>query len=258
MAQAIRSNPMIRHLGFIVLLYLATIPRFAVADPPVAKDAGENRAISFSLPDASGREVSLADFKSKKAIVVVFTGTQCPVNNYYMPRLKELHTEYDARGVGFLAVNSNTQDAADKVAQHARTHRLPFPVLKDADQKVAALLQAERTPSVFVLDARRAVCYRGRIDDQYGVGFQRPKPTRRDLAAALEELLAGKPITVAKTEAGGCLISQGRKAAPAGKVTYTNQVARILQKSCQECHRPGQIGPFSLLSYGQAKGWAEM
>src|SRR5262245_4360367 len=246
-----------RHVGFVVLLGLAVMPLHLVADRP-AKDAGEGRAISFSLKDAGGREVSLADYKAKKAVVVVFIGTECPVNTYYMPRLKELHEKYAASGVQILAVNSNPPDSAEKVAEHAKKHGLPFPVLKDADQKVAELLQAERTPSVFVLDGRRIVCYRGRIDDQYGVGFQRPKPTRRDLAEALDELLAGKPITVAKTEPAGCLISLARKAAPAGKITYARQVARILQKSCQECHRPGQIGPFSLLTYAQAKGWAEM
>lgn len=247
-----------RHIGFVLLLGLATTPFLAVADRPTDKEAGENRAVSFSLRDAGGREVSLADFKDRKAIVVVFTGTECPVNNYYMPRLKELHDEYAAKGVQFLAVNSNTQDAADKVAEHAKKHGLPFPILKDADQKVADLFQAERTPSVFVLDARRTVCYRGRIDDQFGVGFQRPKPNRRDLAEALDELLDGKPVTVARTEAAGCLIGRAKETAPAAKITYTNQVSRILQKNCQECHRPGQIGPFALMTYKSARGWAEM
>ncbi len=247
-----------RPIGFVLWLGLAATPLLAVADRPADNGAGENRAVSFSLKEAGGREVSLADFKDKKAVVVVFTGTECPVNTFYVPRLKELHDEYAAKGVQFLAVNSNTQDAADKVAEHARKHGLPFPVLTDAGQKVADLFQAERTPSVFVLDSRRTVCYRGRIDDQYGVGFQRPKPNRRDLAEALDELLAGKPVAVPRTEAAGCLIGRARQTAAAAKITYTNQVARILQKNCQECHRPGQIGPFALMTYKSARGWAEM
>ncbi len=242
--------------GFALLLGLAAVPLLAGRSPD--KEAKEDRPLSFSLKDAAGREVSLADFKDKKAIVVVFVGTECPVNTYYMPRLKELHDEYAAKGVQFLAVNSNTQDPADRVAEHARKHRVPFPVLKDPDQKVADLFGAERTPSAFVLDSRRAVRYCGRIDDQYGVGFQRPRPNRRDLAEALDEILTGKPVTVARTEAAGCLIGRAREETGAGKITYTKQIARILQKNCQECHRPGQIGPFSLLTYRQARGWAEM
>jgi peroxiredoxin/mono/diheme cytochrome c family protein len=215
-------------------------------------------SISFSLKDVAGRDVALTNFGDKKAIVVVFTGTECPVNNYYMPRLKELHQKYAAKGVQFLAVNSNPQDSVQDVAEHAKREGLPFPVLKDADQKVAALLNAERTPEVVVLDSRRTICYRGRIDDQFGVGVRRPQPSRRDLAEALDDTLAGKPVRVSRTEVTGCLIARSKKTASAARITYTNQIARLFQKNCQECHRPGEIGPFSLLTYRQATGWADM
>src|SRR5262245_43392205 len=134
------------HSGFVVVLGLALLPLIAVADRPAGKDTEANRVLAFSLKEVGGREISLADFKDQKAVVVVFTGTECPVNNWYMPRLKELHAEYGTRGVQFLAVNSNTQDSADRVAEHAKQHGLPFPVLRDEDQKVADLLKAERTP----------------------------------------------------------------------------------------------------------------
>ncbi len=78
---------------------------------------------------------------------------------------------------------------------------MPFPVLKDFDQKVADAFGAERTPEAFLLDANRVIRYHGRIDDQYGVGVSRDKPTRRDLKEALDELLAGQPITTPQTEA---------------------------------------------------------
>jgi peroxiredoxin len=247
-----------KQIALALLVALAAVPLSAVADGPLANKTNEARAIAFSLKDAGGREISVGDFKDKKAIVVVFTGTECPVSNYYMLGLKKLHGEYAAKGVQFLAVNSNTQDSAAKIAEHAKQHGLPFPVLKDVDQKVAELLQAERTPEVFLLDSRRDVCYRGRIDDQYGVGYRRPQPNRRDLVEALEEMLAGKPVSVAQTQAAGCRIGRPKTTECAGNITYSKQVARILQNRCQECHRPGEIGPFSLTSYGQAKGWADM
>ena len=88
---------------------------------------------------------------------------------------------------------------------------MPFPVLKDFDQQVADAFGAERTPEVFLLDANRVIRYHGRIDDQYGIGFRRDKPARRDLEQALDELLAGQPITTPRTEASGCPIERSRK-----------------------------------------------
>jgi peroxiredoxin len=212
---------------------------------------------NFTLPDQSGKPVSLADFKDKKAIAVVFIGTECPLVNLYVQRLKELHEEFAKESVAFVAINSNTQDSAEAVAAHAKKHQLPFPVLRDTDQKAADAFKAERTPEAFVIDSTGKVCYRGRIDDQFGIGFQKPQHTRRDLAEALKEVLAGKPVSIAKTEVQGCFIGREKKEVAAGGITYTNQVARILQGRCQECHRPGQIGPFSLMTYKQAKAWSD-
>ncbi len=221
----------------------------AVADKPVA---------DFSLPDPrhDGRKVSLADLK-EKVVVVVFVGTECPINNAYMPRLVELHDEFAKKGVAFLAVNANSQDTPERVAKHAERYHLPFPVLKDAGNVVADQFGAKRTPEAFVLDAGRRVRYRGRIDDQYGVGFSRPAPTRRDLAEALNEVLAGKPVTTATTEPAGCQVARLVQLKEAGQVTYAKDVSRLLQNRCQECHRPGQIGPMSLLSYDDAVAWSE-
>jgi peroxiredoxin len=212
----------------------------------------------FALKDAGDQKtVSLADFKDKKAVVVVFTGTECPISNAYLPRLAELHKEYASKGVQFLAVNSNSQDTADVVAAHAKKFEIPFPVLKDDGATVADLLGAKRTPEVVVLDSQRKICYQGRIDDQFGVGYKRGQPTRKDLAVAIAEVLAAKPVAVASTPVAGCLISHNREAKAAGTVTYTKNVATIFQNRCQECHRAGQIGPFSLKTYKQAVAWAD-
>jgi hypothetical protein len=106
---------------------------------------------------------------------------------------------------------------------------------------------------VYLLDAKRVIRYHGRIDDQYGLGFRREKPTHSELEQALGDLLAGKPITAPSTEASGCPLERARKPRVVGEVTYAKQVARVVQKRCQECHRPGEIGPFSLLTYEDAK-----
>src|SRR5581483_764026 len=117
----------------------------------------------------------------------------------------------------------------------------------------AAAFGAKRTPEVFLLDAGRAIRYHGRIDDQYGVGFRREAPTRRDLREALDELLAGKPVSTPRTEVAGCVIDRAARPRPAGEVTYAKHVAPIVRRRCQECHRPGEIGPFPLLTYDDAR-----
>src|SRR5437764_8581871 len=122
----------------------------------------------WTLPRGDGQPWSLArDGRGAKAVVVLFLGTQCPINNLYLPVVAELHKKYAPRGVVFVGVNSNAQDDADAVARHAREFNLPFPVLRDAGAKVADRFAAARTPEAFVLDGTRTARYRGRIDDRY-------------------------------------------------------------------------------------------
>jgi peroxiredoxin len=232
-----------------------------IAAPPAPDKVAPPRpgaaVADFTLPDVHRRPRTLGDFKDKKAFVIVFVGTECPLANLYVPTLTELHKEYAGKGVQFLAINANVQDSFIAVAAHAQERNLPFPVLKDFDGRAADALGARRTPEAFLLDAKRVVRYHGRIDDQYGVGTRRDAPTRRDLKQALDELLAGKPVTTPTTDTPGCLIGRAKKPRVAGEVTYAKQVSRILQKRCQECHRPGQVGPMALLTYADARGWAD-
>ena len=248
--------------GLLIFSTLTILLGAAVAfsDPDEKKLAAPQAGATvpdFTLKDIHRRPRSLAAFKAKKAIVVVFIGTECPLSNLYVPALIELHKEYAGKGVQFLAINANAQDPFLRVSAHAQDREIPFPVLKDFDHHAADALGAKRTPEAFVLDAERVIRYHGRIDDQYGAGYQREKPTRRDLKEALDELLLGKPVTTSTAEAPGCLIGRVREPRIAGPVTYTKQVARIMQNRCQECHRPGEVGPFSLLTYEDARGWAE-
>ncbi len=99
--------------------------------------------------------------------------------------------------------------------------------------------------------------YRGRIDDQYLVGAQRPKIGRRDLLVAIEELLAGKAVGTPTTDAPGCFIGRARKVKPRGEITFSKHIAPILNRRCVECHRDGEIGPFPLTSYKEIEGWSE-
>src|SRR5262249_61947708 len=110
---------------------------------------------------------------------------------------------------------------------------------------------AERPPGAFGVGGDK-VLSRGRIDDQFGYRPRRDEPTTHELADALDDVLAGKAVRVAVTEVEGCLISRTVQTRKDGTVTFTKDIAAILQKNCQECHRPGQIGPMPLISYEDA------
>ena len=213
---------------------------------------------NFTLKDTDGKEWSLDALSKTKAVVVVFIGIECPVSNAYLPALNELHKKYADKDVQFLAVNSNALDTPAKIVGHAKEYKVAFPVLKDTANVVADKFGARRTPEAFVLSPAGVVLYQGRIDDQFGIGYKREGPTRRDLAAALDEVLAGKTVSTAKTDVAGCLIARAIKPKETGTVTYAKQVARILQNNCQECHRPGQVGPMPLLTYDDAVAWSGM
>jgi len=239
------------------LALLLCVTWTAAANAGKTESAVGRRIENFSLHDYRGKEYALADFSGRKGVVVAFLGTECPLARLYAPRLAALDKKYAEKGIAFVAINSNRQDAVTEIAAHARTHGIEFPVLKDVGNKVADQFGATRTPEVFLLDADRVVRYHGQIDDQYGVGTARHEPTREHLALAIDQLLAGQPIEVAKTDAVGCLIGRVREPSADSEVTYSNQIARILQNRCVECHREGEVAPFAMTEYDEVAGWAD-
>lgn len=254
---------------FVSSFFLAALAGAAQAEceaPPINPPDGAGRQVAdFSLRDYRGKEHSLnaifgqpaTDGASAKLAVVAFVGCECPLAKQYAPRLTELAQEFQPRGVAFLAIDSNQQDSLSELAEFARTHKIEFPLLKDPGNAVADQFAAVRTPEVFVLDDRRVVRYRGRIDDQFVVGRRRPAATRRHLAIALEELLNGQPVRVPKTDVEGCHIGRLKRGEATSDVTYCNQIARLLDRHCVECHREGEAAPFALTRYDEVVGWAE-
>ncbi|MFO0946903.1 MAG: redoxin domain-containing protein [Planctomycetota bacterium] len=226
-------------------------------DPSDGTNVIGKKIDDFTLRDFRGKSLSLRELGDKKAVVVAFLGVECPLARLYGRKLGELAREWAPRGVVFIAIDSNQQDSIPELADFARDHQIEFPLLKDPGNEIADRFGARRTPEVFVLDANHVIRYGGRVDDQYGIGIQKPKPTRQDLVSAVEEVLEGKAVSRPTTDVAGCFIGKVRKPNPKGTITYTRHVARILQERCVECHRAGEVAPFPLTNYEEVVGWAE-
>lgn len=239
-------------LGFLSVGLLTTTVHAEAPDSLVGK-----KVENFSLKDFRGKTVQLNDQQEQKLVVVAFMGTECPLAKLYGGRLQKLSDEFSKSGVSFLIIMSNQQDSLTEISSYARKHELTIPVLKDAGNHVADQFGAKRTPEIFVLDEKHKIRYHGRVDDQYGVGYIRDEPKREDLKLALTELIANKPVQISYTKPVGCFIGRVREPDANSPVTYSNQISRILQKHCVECHRDGEIAPFTLTDYAEVAGWSE-
>ncbi|MDB5349722.1 MAG: thiol-disulfide isomerase-like thioredoxin [Planctomycetota bacterium] len=221
--------------------------------PPVG-----DRVAALEFKDIRFLTRTLADLGPRKAFVIVATNNTCPVARRYMPILSEMEKSYRDRGVQFLALNVGSDDSILEMAAEAVEAGVEFPFVKDIDARCAGALGFRRTPEVVVLDGGHRLRYRGRIDDQFRLGGERSRPTQQPLRDAIEDVLAGRKMAIEETPVDGCLIATIDPARPASPPTFAEHVAPIVQKHCQDCHRPGGNAPFSLISYRDVAAQAEM
>ena len=163
---------------------------------------------NFTLKDVMDKEHSLKDLShEKKATVVMFISTQCPVSNHYNERIIALHNDYKDQGVQFIGINSNKNESVEEIAEHNKTNKFDFVVLKDLRNEIADKFGARRTPEVYLLDQKRMLRYRGAIDNS------QQNPETHYLHETLDLVVAGKEIPEdrKKTKAFGCTIKRVRK-----------------------------------------------
>jgi peroxiredoxin len=241
-------------------LLVAVAVCLAVGAARAADESGAKlgtKIANVTFHDAAGTAVALHDTRAKKAVVVVVLNFDCPNSTGYSAQLAEMAKTYADKGVAFLGVCATDDEDAAAVAKKAAEYRLGFPVYKDEKAAAVEALKAEVTPEAFVLDHNFVLRYRGRIDDGYSARLKKNlQVTSHDLKKALDEVLAGKPVSTPLTTAVGCPVYQDRNVKKDGRVTYYRDVLPILQNNCQSCHRPGEVGPFSLMTYKQAVKWA--
>ena len=166
-------------------------------------------APDFKLPDTDGKLVSLADFRGHAALLIIFMCNHCPYVIHLRAGLAQLARDYLPRGVGMVGINANDvanypADSPAKMKQEVQSAGYIFPYLYDETQAVAKSYRAACTPDIFLFDKNQKLVYRGQFD------ASRPNNgipvTGNDLRAALDTVLAGKPVPEKQVASIGCNI----------------------------------------------------
>lgn len=195
-------------VAIVIGLLVSTTQTWAQASKGYS--VGETVA-GFSLKNIDGRMIGLNDYQSQKGLIVVFSSNHCPFSKAYEDRVQELNRRYSAQGFPVVAIMPNDpaayeEDSFEQMKARAAEKNFSYPYLIDENQTVARAFGASRTPQVFVLRRsgdRFTVAYVGAIDNnpQDASGVQ-----SRYVEDAVNNLLAGRPVSVTTTKAIGCAI----------------------------------------------------
>lgn len=188
-----------------------------------------------------------------KTVVTVYLGTECPASQSYVSRLNSLYETHRGKGVKFVALFPQASDNAKMISSFAKEWKLRIPCEQDLGGMQAKKNRVTVVPYVMVHLNEGPVLYRGAIDDNKVSSLAK----KHYLADALDAIFAGRPIKVPSTEAIGCVLSPDPEPQPMLKATYADSVGKILNDHCVQCHRPGEVAPFSLIGYDQAKNWSK-
>jgi hypothetical protein len=197
---------------------------------------------NFMLVDADMEAHELYRLADAKAIVIVAQSNGDAVVRSQAPALKTLKAAYAAKGVEFMMLNSNLKDSREAIQAEAAKAGFDTPILMDSNQLVGESLGVTRSAEVLVVDPKTwTVAYRGAMA---GAG------------KALDAIAAGQSVAMAGPPSKGAPIAFPERGA--AKVSYTKDIAPILEAKCVACHEEGGIGPFAMTNYAMVKGFAPM
>ncbi|MAP53563.1 thioredoxin family protein [Altibacter sp.] len=199
---------------FLALVSVAVLSSFKSIQPAAADGYTiGDAATDFKLKNVDGKMVSLSDYKEAKGFIVIFTCNTCPYAVASEDRINALDTKYKPKGFPVIAINPNNpevqpDDTFVKMQAKAKEKAFTFPYLYDESQSIYAKYGATKTPHVYLLQKEKGkyiVKYIGAIDDNVRDASAVKVPF---LANAIDELLAGKEVSVKETKAIGCSVKQ--------------------------------------------------
>ena len=240
----------------LVLFLIDWMARPPKIEPPferiVDKVAGPIK--SFVLKDLNGHEHNRSEWTGHTAIVLFVISPKCPISSDYAEELGRLAREFGALGVAFYGIDSRAAGSQELSEWREANWNLPFPILMDPTQSVVRQAEIRCTPEAVVVFPDGQIAYRGRIDDRYTTdGHHRPQSNTHNLADALKAILADELPVVSTTAAFGTPLPLAPPDVSRGEpITFNKHVAPILWQNCSRCHRPGEVGPFPLLTYRDA------
>jgi peroxiredoxin len=177
-----------------------------------------SKAQDFSLPSTDGKQVTLTEYADDELLVILFICNHCPYVIHIAPALARLAQEYQSRGVGFIAINSNDthaypEDSFEKMKLEKAKRNYSFAYLFDESQQVAKAYTAACTPDIFVFNRQRELVYRGQFDNTRphrissgNYDDSKGQATGADLRVALDSLLNGEAISEQQIPSMGCNI----------------------------------------------------
>ena len=180
------------------------------ADPSSTPGNGPSTSLAPEFEDLEGNRVTpLAFDNDQVASVLVFITTDCPIANAFQPELKRLHEAYAPRGVRFWMVHVDPDLEPQSAREHADEYGIRSPFVLDPDHVLVEKAEATITPEAAVFLSDGSIAYRGRISDLFAdLGERRREARNHDLRDALDAVVSGRPLTVARTEAIGCFIPE--------------------------------------------------
>ena len=250
--------PIVSLIAFTVSAYALSGSRYDTRLTPATSAPMTSRVAVVGNVSGDNAKKSLTQIMGPKGLVLIFTGTLCPIANSYAPDFAKWAREGKEKGVNLALVYANPSDG-DKILAHSKEYGLEgVTKINDALHTLTNTLGATVTPEAFVLDTQGKVVYTGRLDDRY-VDRGKPKGSaiaKHDLQDAIIALSSDKPQPQARNKAFGCVIESPTEIVPAAP-TYSGSVAKILNENCVSCHRPGEIGPMRLDNYNSASAFAQ-
>ena len=212
-----------------------------------------DRAKNFRLTDHAGKSHELYYFWNDtrvKAFVLIFTANGCADVTNQLPVIRALQQTYEPLGVKFWMVDSNPNDTRSSIAAEVARLGLTMPVLHDRAQTVAQLYGADRAAEVVcIARTNLQIFYQGSFDERNSTTAG--VATRNFVDEALADFLAGRESEVRRTKAAGCEV-----VVPAVELSYSRDIAPILQAKCVTCHSPGNVAPWAMTNHAIVQSYA--
>ncbi|MCI0338156.1 MAG: redoxin domain-containing protein [Acidobacteria bacterium] len=174
----------------------------------ITNRADNSHPSQIRLLDLEGRSVEPLNAPQAKAVVLIFTRTDCPISNRYAPEVRRLAQKFAASGINFWLVYPDAEESVKEIRQHVKEYAYNFGALRDPQHRLVKLTGVSVTPEAAIFVTGGKMVYRGRIDDRYlAFGKMRPAPTTHDLEQVIGAILQGKSVVTRTNSAIGCFIS---------------------------------------------------